>query len=106
MSGNLPWRSSAATPTGRATPTPCSWPTSSPSSNEAPPMLPISRRDMLAATGTGLGLVGLALLGEASGAATRKPHFAPKAKRLVHLFMNGGPSQVDTFDPKPALDKY
>src|SRR5215813_1076863 len=69
-------------------------------------MLPISRRDMLAATGTGLGLVGLALLGETSDAATRKPHFAPKAKRLVHLFMNGGPSQVDTFDPKPALDKY
>jgi hypothetical protein len=69
-------------------------------------MLPISRRDMLAATGTGLGLVGLTLLGEQSPAATRKPHFAPKAKRLVHLFMNGGPSQVDTFDPKPALDKY
>src|SRR5262249_45021927 len=66
----------------------------------------ISRRDMLAATGTGLGLVGLALLGEPSPAATRKPHFAPKAKRLVHLFMNGGPSQGDTLDPKPVLDKY
>ena len=33
-------------------------------------------------------------------------HFAPKAKHVIHLFMNGGPSQVDTFDPKPALAKY
>src|SRR5262249_13285083 len=38
--------------------------------------------------------------------APRKPHFSGKAKRVVHLFMNGGPSQVDTFDPKPALDRY
>ncbi|MSR32034.1 MAG: DUF1501 domain-containing protein [Gemmataceae bacterium] len=36
----------------------------------------------------------------------KAPHFTPKAKRVVHLFMNGGPSQVDTFDPKPALDKF
>jgi len=36
----------------------------------------------------------------------KPPHFAPKAKRVIHLFMNGGPSQVDTFDPKPALAKY
>jgi len=35
----------------------------------------------------------------------RAPHFAPKAKRVIHLFMNGGPSHVDTFDPKPMLDK-
>ncbi|RYD46949.1 MAG: DUF1501 domain-containing protein, partial [Verrucomicrobiaceae bacterium] len=34
------------------------------------------------------------------------PNFAPKAKRVVHLFMNGGPSQVDTFDPKPSLQDY
>ncbi|MBL8827180.1 MAG: DUF1501 domain-containing protein, partial [Planctomycetaceae bacterium] len=34
------------------------------------------------------------------------PHFPPRAKQVIHLFMNGGPSQVDTFDPKPALDKY
>ena len=33
-------------------------------------------------------------------------HFAPKAKRVVHLFMNGGPSQVDTFDRKPLLQEY
>jgi hypothetical protein len=36
----------------------------------------------------------------------RKPHFPGKAKRVIFLFMNGGPSQVDTFDPKPALIKY
>ncbi|MSU34702.1 MAG: DUF1501 domain-containing protein [Pedosphaera sp.] len=36
----------------------------------------------------------------------RPPHFTPKAKHVVHLFMNGGPSQVDTFDPKPTLDRY
>src|SRR5213595_2478563 len=36
----------------------------------------------------------------------RAPHFAPKAKAVIHLFMNGGPSQVDLFDPKPALEKY
>src|ERR1700678_2527950 len=38
--------------------------------------------------------------------APRAPHFAAKAKRVIHLFMNGGPSHVDTFDPKPLLDKY
>ena len=36
----------------------------------------------------------------------KPPHFAPKARRVVPLFMNGGPSQVDTFDPKPALDRF
>jgi hypothetical protein len=38
--------------------------------------------------------------------APRQPPFPAKAKRVIHLFMNGGPSQVDTFDPKPALAKY
>src|ERR1700731_1144184 len=52
-----------------------------------------------------------ALLQAAPGAnvsplAPKKPHFAAKAKRVIHLFMNGGPSHVDTFDPKPSLDKY
>lgn len=42
----------------------------------------------------------------ASPLAEKKPHFKPKAKHCIFLFMNGGPSQVDTFDPKPALDKY
>ena len=36
----------------------------------------------------------------------KAPHFPGKAKRVIHLFMNGGPSHVDTFDPKPALEKY
>jgi hypothetical protein len=38
--------------------------------------------------------------------APRQPHFAARAKRVIHLFLNGGPSHVDTFDPKPALDRY
>ncbi len=38
--------------------------------------------------------------------APRQPHFPAKAKRIIHIFANGGPSHVDTFDPKPALDKY
>jgi hypothetical protein len=66
-----------------------------------------------------LGLVGLlgsqGLLGGAPAApasrtisplAPRVPHFPGRAKRVIHLFMNGGPSHVDTFDPKPALAKY
>ena len=36
----------------------------------------------------------------------REPHFAPRAKSVIHLFMNGGPSQMDLFDPKPALDQH
>ncbi|MFM7072828.1 MAG: DUF1501 domain-containing protein, partial [Planctomycetota bacterium] len=38
--------------------------------------------------------------------APRPAHFPAKAKRLIHIYLNGGPSQVDTFDPKPALSKY
>ncbi len=38
--------------------------------------------------------------------APKEPHFPARAKHVVHLFMNGGPSHVDTFDPKPMLDKY
>ena len=46
------------------------------------------------------------LVSELRPLAARAPQFAPRAKRVIHLFMNGGPSQVDTFDPKPALTKY
>ena len=38
--------------------------------------------------------------------AVKPPHFAARAKRVIFLFMNGGMSQVDTFDPKPVLDKH
>jgi hypothetical protein len=77
--------------------------------------LSMSRREMLTRAGMGMGLIGLApLLGDAAGPspdpvnplAPRPPHFPAKAKRVIHIFANGGPSQVDTFDPKPALQKY
>ena len=44
--------------------------------------------------------------GFASSLGPKAPQFAAKAKRVIHIFMNGGPSQVDTFDPKPSLTKY
>lgn len=86
--------------------------------------MPLSRRRWLARMGTGFGTLGLAgvlndagLLGTGAveaattGAAgnplaPKFPHFAPRAKRVIFLFMNGGPSHVDTFDPKPSLEKY
>lgn len=70
---------------------------------------------MLLRSGMGLGALGLAgvLHQDARGSesseatlASRQPHFRPRAKRVIHFFLNGGPSHVDTFDPKPALDKY
>src|SRR5436190_4278963 len=79
--------------------------------NEFKPLL--SRRDFLLRCGMGMGALGLAQTvgGIEIGAATnslapKQPHFAPKAKRVIHFFLNGGPSHVDTFDPKPALEKY
>jgi hypothetical protein len=74
-----------------------------------------SRREFLARAGGGFGLLALAdlLRAEEPKSAThpenplspREPHFAAKAKRVIWLFMNGGPSQVDTWDHKPELDK-
>ena len=69
----------------------------------------ISRRQMLAQAGAGFGMLGLA--GTLNGAGLLSSgasgtHFAPRAKRVIFLFMNGAPSHVDTFDPKPALRKY
>src|SRR6185437_333869 len=81
---------------------------------------PLSRRELLVRSGMGLGLAGLAgvladdgLLaraaetnGYANPMAPKPPQFPVQAKHVIHLFMNGGPSHLDTFDPKPALAKY
>jgi hypothetical protein len=90
--------------------------------------LPLTRRDMLHRIGSGFGSLGLAavladagLVGmstasaagpvvstgaSASPLAPRAPHFAPRAKHVIQLFMPGGPSQVDTFDYKPDIQKF
>ena len=69
----------------------------------------MTRRDCLRTMGAGFGMVGLAgVLGaemSRSPLEVKVPHFPAKAKRVVFLFLNGGPSQVDTFDPKPMLAK-
>lgn len=74
----------------------------------------LTRRELLHRAGLGLGALGLGSLLAADGQAAntasdlspREPHFPAKAKRVVHFFLNGGPSHVDTFDPKPTLKKY
>jgi hypothetical protein len=70
-----------------------------------PPFDTFSRRDLLARLGGGLGSLGLVSSLEAAGGLPRT-NFVPKAKRIIHLFMNGGPFGPDYFDPKPALTKY
>src|SRR6476659_8852758 len=76
---------------------------------------PVTRREMLHRCGMGFGAIALGdliLRAQTASASsmdpllTHAPHFTPKAKRVIHLFMNGGPSHVDTFDPKLALTKY
>ncbi|QVL33166.1 DUF1501 domain-containing protein [Telmatocola sphagniphila] len=80
----------------------------------------VDRRELLRRCGMGFGSLGLAALMNETGLLTseikandqlnpltvKKPQFPAKAKRVIHLFMNGGPSHVDTFDPKPLLTKY
>ena len=78
----------------------------------------ITRRWFFRQCGVGLGSIALAsLLGEKQGRAAvaprlpnplapKQPHFAPKAKRVIYLFMGGAPSQLELFDNKPALAKY
>ena len=80
--------------------------------------MPDTRREFLRRSGIGLGSLALAgvmaddtanrlqAASDSNPMSPKPPHFAPKAKAVIHLFLNGGPSQVDTFDPKPALDKY
>lgn len=85
-----------------------------------PPIL--SRRELLSRSGMGFGAMALQhLLSDSAAAAQpspqsspsgvnpllpRQPHFPATAKRVIHIFANGGPSHLDTFDPKPALTKY
>jgi hypothetical protein len=64
-----------------------------------------SRRQFLAQAGGGLGAIALASLLKADETA-KQPHFEPRVKRVIWLFMHGGPSHVDLFDPKPDLIKY
>ena len=88
--------------------------------NQEPHVVPVrSRRQFLAEAGSGLGAIALGHLLNQSGfipqglakeavrnpLAAKPPHHAPKAKSVIWLFMEGGPSHVDLFDPKPMLDK-
>src|SRR5262245_20089761 len=74
---------------------------------------PFSRRAMLRQSAAGFASLALTtLLADEAAAAARAnplapklPHFAPKARRVIFLFMHGGPSQIDTFDYKPLLDR-
>src|SRR5262249_33690062 len=82
-----------------------------------PPPLYSSRRQFLQRVGSGFGTVALAgllnqesLLGQAppdprNPLAPRAPHFPARVRSVIWLFMNGGPSQVDTWDYKPALER-
>src|SRR6266702_1851309 len=85
-----------------------------------PEHLALTRRQFLCRCGMGMGALSLAsLFGNlgflnSAGAAEsfispltpKQPHFPAKTKRIIHIFANGGPSHVDTFDPKPALHTY
>jgi len=64
----------------------------------------LSRRDALFRMGAGMGTLGLFQTLKAE--TGEKPHFLPRAKRVIHLFMNGGPFGPDFMDPKPALKQY
>src|SRR5438046_10759585 len=73
----------------------------------------MTRRHFFGRTATGIGLAALGSLlnprlladDESGQAILGKPHFAPKAKRIIYLFMAGGPSQMDLLDYKPTLEK-
>jgi hypothetical protein len=88
--------------------------TTTPSTSTVHRELPRSRRDFLARAGGGLGLLALfSLLEEKSQgqsrfentSAIRPPHFEARAKSVIWCFLDGGPSHIDLFDPKPALEK-
>ena len=74
-----------------------------------------SRRDLFQRCGIGLGTLAMPGLWDVAAQAAptnpnpllpKAPHFAARAKHVIHIFANGGPSQVDTWDPKPAIEKY
>src|SRR5436305_12548655 len=76
---------------------------------------PLTRRDMLRRCANGFGAVALAALWAEDGRAgppvayapgSPRPHFRPRARNVIFLYMDGGPSQIDTFDHKPLLEKY
>ena len=66
-----------------------------------------TRRDALRQMGTGVGLLALPSLLKAAPnpLLARDPHFKPRARQVIHIYLNGGPSQVDTWDPKPELQR-
>src|ERR1043165_5316519 len=71
----------------------------------------LTRRQMLQQMSAAFGMLSLAgLLGPLGSSGAESPlrgaHFPARAKRVIFLFMNGGPSHIDTFDPKPALQKF
>src|SRR6266567_7289912 len=81
---------------------------------------PLTRREMLRQAASGFGGIALlALLGDRAfgnvvasdrskmlhSLAPRPPHFSPRTRSVIFLYMDGGPSQVDTFDPKPRLNQ-
>ena len=68
--------------------------------------LPLSRREMLLRSGTGFGALALqAMLAQAAAGKSNAPPLPGTAKRVIFLFMHGGPSTVDLFDPKPLLSR-
>ncbi|HBI32567.1 MAG TPA: sulfatase [Verrucomicrobiales bacterium] len=67
---------------------------------------PLTRRRFLTRGSAGIGAAALASLLRDGSADELLPHFAPKAKRVIYLHMSGGPSQIETFDPKPQLEKW
>src|SRR6476469_9830608 len=72
--------------------------------------LAMTRRHFFKAGAMGLGTAALASLlandASAEGGLPGIPHFAPKAKRAIYLFMNGGPAQMDLFDYKPRMNAW
>jgi hypothetical protein len=71
-------------------------------------LVPRTRREALRALGTGFGMTALATIANAGGNpwSIKQPHFAPKAKHVIFIFLTGGLSAIDSFDHKPELDKW